>query len=103
MGTAPQHDILATQPNQLSKSEAGLHRDQKKRSITAPQPGGRIWNRKQRVDLFPVEKVNRPLFVTLDRKSTRLNSSHTVISYAVFCLKKKKKEIDTLLLKRTLT
>src|SRR5438034_6887515 len=26
-----------------------------------------------------------------DRKSTRLNSSHTVISYAVFCLKKKKK------------
>src|SRR2546426_5992298 len=28
----------------------------------------------------------------LDRKSTRLNSSHLVISYAVFCLKKKKKE-----------
>src|SRR5438132_10095957 len=27
-----------------------------------------------------------------DRKSTRLNSSHTVISYAVFCLKKKKKQ-----------
>src|SRR5438034_6000985 len=27
-----------------------------------------------------------------DRKSTRLNSSHTVISYAVFCLKKKKGE-----------
>src|SRR5256885_3683070 len=30
----------------------------------------------------------------LDRKSTRLNSSHLVISYAVFCLKKKKKQID---------
>src|SRR5947207_10674766 len=29
-----------------------------------------------------------------DRKSTRLNSSHTVISYAVFCLKKKKKNAD---------
>src|SRR5690606_40534864 len=28
--------------------------------------------------------------VTLDRKSTRLNSSHVKISYAVFCLKKKK-------------
>src|SRR5438132_2832686 len=27
-----------------------------------------------------------------DRKSTRLNSSHTVISYAVFCLKKKKQD-----------
>src|SRR5260221_12927065 len=30
--------------------------------------------------------------LTRDRKSTRLNSSHTVISYAVFCLKKKKKK-----------
>src|SRR2546422_3258390 len=29
----------------------------------------------------------------LDRKSTRLNSSHGYISYAVFCLKKKKKKI----------
>src|SRR2546429_3844350 len=31
---------------------------------------------------------------TLDRKSTRLNSSHGYISYAVFCLKKKKKKIQ---------
>src|SRR5256885_12553201 len=31
----------------------------------------------------------------LDRKSTRLNSSHLVISYAVFCLKKKKKTCIT--------
>src|SRR2546422_6778530 len=30
-----------------------------------------------------------------DRKSTRLNSSHGYISYAVFCLKKKKKEVQT--------
>src|SRR2546430_3597197 len=30
----------------------------------------------------------------LDRKSTRLNSSHSQISYAVFCLKKKKKQKD---------
>src|SRR3712207_9067752 len=29
-----------------------------------------------------------------DRKSTRLNSSHANISYAVFCLKKKKKKVD---------
>src|SRR5207244_10966848 len=32
-----------------------------------------------------------PARVRLDRKSTRLNSSHQIISYAVFCLKKKKK------------
>src|SRR2546426_2775666 len=31
-----------------------------------------------------------------DRKSTRLNSSHLVISYAVFCLKKKKKKKSTI-------
>src|SRR2546426_3122410 len=31
----------------------------------------------------------------IDRKSTRLNSSHLVISYAVFCLKKKNKTICT--------
>src|SRR5690554_342696 len=31
-------------------------------------------------------------FILLDRKSTRLNSSHVRISYAVFCLKKKKKK-----------
>src|SRR2546429_3240335 len=33
--------------------------------------------------------------VLLDRKSTRLNSSHGYISYAVFCLKKKKKDVVT--------
>src|SRR3989454_5759175 len=31
----------------------------------------------------------------IDRKSTRLNSSHLVISYAVFCLKKKKENVVT--------
>src|SRR5207248_4508471 len=30
------------------------------------------------------------MYIALDRKSTRLNSSHRTISYAVFCLKKKK-------------
>src|SRR5436190_2705942 len=39
---------------------------------------------------IPIEPSGSPAF--LDRKSTRLNSSHTVISYAVFCLKKKKKK-----------
>src|SRR2546430_3384485 len=33
--------------------------------------------------------------VSLDRKSTRLNSSHSQNSYAVFCLKKKKRKIIT--------
>src|SRR2546430_7595381 len=40
-----------------------------------------------------IEASLRPglAFMTLDRKSTRLNSSHSQISYAVFCLKKKNK------------
>src|SRR2546421_3210032 len=33
--------------------------------------------------------------LTIDRKSTRLNSSHDQISYAVFCLKKKKNKHDS--------
>src|SRR5205085_11023858 len=33
--------------------------------------------------------------LVVDRKSTRLNSSHSQISYAVFCLKKKKRKIET--------
>src|SRR5688572_32149483 len=37
-----------------------------------------------------------------DRKSTRLNSSHSQISYAVFCLKKKKKNKNGLEVKRDL-
>src|SRR5258708_26663690 len=35
----------------------------------------------------------RAQVVALDRKSTRLNSSHQIISYAVFCLKKKKRKL----------
>src|SRR5258708_19000835 len=42
-----------------------------------------IFTAPRRVDLDADE-------VSLDRKSTRLNSSHQIISYAVFCLKKKK-------------
>src|SRR5258708_23816165 len=42
------------------------------------------------VTLPQIPQVSDP-----DRKSTRLNSSHQIISYAVFCLKKKKKHIST--------
>src|SRR5207249_9718797 len=38
---------------------------------------------------------SRRIASALDRKSTRLNSSHVSISYAVFCLKKKKKKKKT--------
>src|SRR5258708_24918040 len=40
----------------------------------------------------PGWSTQRSHLVARDRKSTRLNSSHQIISYAVFCLKKKKQE-----------
>src|SRR5256885_15025549 len=45
-------------------------------------------NKEERVDKL-AEGNNKEKRVDKDRKSTRLNSSHLVISYAVFCLKKK--------------
>src|SRR2546427_1173064 len=39
----------------------------------------------------PQPNTDRRIKISQDRKSTRLNSSHSQISYAVFCLKKKKK------------
>src|SRR2546430_6310118 len=48
--------------------------------------------------VFPPPTLHKPLrcaspWNSTDRKSTRLNSSHSQISYAVFCLKKKKQSI----------
>src|SRR6266481_8142217 len=50
-------------------------------------------------DALPICRTHRPRHAwcwfrcrSKDRKSTRLNSSHSSISYAVFCLKKKKKK-----------
>src|SRR2546430_13110306 len=42
-------------------------------------------------DPQPFVNAVRSQVLAIDRKSTRLNSSHSQISYAVFCLKKKKK------------
>src|SRR5207244_12844582 len=39
------------------------------------------------------QEAPAPVEGSIDRKSTRLNSSHQIISYAVFCLKKKKEEL----------
>src|SRR2546427_2223677 len=44
---------------------------------------------------FLFADTNALIRVDIDRKSTRLNSSHSQISYAVFCLKKKKKKKKT--------
>src|SRR5204862_2492971 len=53
-----------------------------------------IWNRDRidHVQITAAETVGVERRGTLDRKSTRLNSSHVEISYAVFCLKKNRRE-----------
>src|SRR5260221_4711518 len=53
---------------------------------------------KQKITLR-TERVSRLDFKS-DRKSTRLNSSHTVISYAVFCLKKKRRRTRAMNVRR---
>src|SRR5260221_8830206 len=47
----------------------------------------------EQLDAATLAKLTGP-GPSVDRKSTRLNSSHTVISYAVFCLKKKKRLLN---------
>src|SRR5438034_1802772 len=74
------------------------------RSIAQWQPGfahplfqvAELFRRRRR--LAWIHLIGR---AKVDRKSTRLNSSHTVISYAVFCLKKKKKKKKTQKRKKT--
>src|SRR5690606_42144284 len=56
------------------------------KAFTEENEGGYKTNEVDQVE----KKIKRDLKYLKDRKSTRLNSSHVKISYAVFCLKKKK-------------
>src|SRR3989442_10142661 len=82
-------------------------------SLTQPGQSESVWRGHPSVGLVFSQDFNKGLsdhfgvkeglgwyllknWIVSDRKSTRLNSSHVRISYAVFCLKKKKKNYDTL-------
>src|SRR5437660_7183146 len=61
--------------------------------IPGEPPGEAYWRDVGTIDAFWEANMDlRADTLPLDRKSTRLNSSHVAISYAVFCLKKKKKK-----------
>src|SRR5207249_5183910 len=85
------HELLPREPTVervvlRTIAEASLHRDVVPR-ILAEEPQGPL----VRMQLADEEFEQRALAsaVRTNRKSTRLNSSHVSISYAVFCLKKK--------------
>src|SRR2546426_6821778 len=69
--------------NGIRSARAHVAAPAERRGETVEQASGR-----------PAPTAYRRLQLHRDRKSTRLNSSHLVISYAVFCLKKKKKKIQ---------
>src|SRR2546430_4146439 len=70
-----------------------LFRSRRRRAIQRRPPlrRGIAIRRRRRGPARRVEPPTKGRKATGDRKSTRLNSSHSQISYAVFCLKKKKK------------
>src|SRR5256885_6708018 len=70
-------------------------RTQVQRSVQNPQSNGEPANQRRMIfSCVPPSLGGRPRTGrAIDRKSTRLNSSHLVISYAVFCLKKKKNRL----------
>src|SRR5438132_6674883 len=75
----------------LGDSLHGMARGEAQEHLELPLRETRYPGLFSAVDLLQCEPVRKAdIEVDGDRKSTRLNSSHTVISYAVFCLKKKK-------------
>src|SRR5256885_10296906 len=76
----------------LFRSEIHLVRGKAQEGLlTLTEPRERYVRLSNRICRFPRATFVAATTVALgDRKSTRLNSSHLVISYAVFCLKKKK-------------
>src|SRR3712207_8856129 len=62
----------------------------KLRNVRDDRPSSRVGLWREVGVCTSLQFSRSPVTISLDRKSTRLNSSHANISYAVFCLKKKK-------------
>src|SRR2546430_4343663 len=78
----------------LFRSIVQIHNKQEREGIQPEIFGSANGNRTRILALKGrIASDSKPLFI--DRKSTRLNSSHSQISYAVFCLKKKNNSAPT--------
>src|SRR2546430_13254837 len=71
-----------------STKEESVKEDARKAGRPSARPHGKSGRARKKPARKSATKRRKP---ARDRKSTRLNSSHSQISYAVFCLKKKKK------------
>src|SRR5260221_9018786 len=82
--------LLRSRDSSLAKTGSVVEIDASARTAEGPSIGELSLSALQRHRSQGLDKLTRGKRELTDRKSTRLNSSHTVISYAVFCLKKKK-------------
>src|SRR5205085_7430518 len=87
------HDALPIYLRDRPRDEGGdevddKHRHKHRRGETNQHAHRNLEYRQQHVEQAVIQRDSHQR----DRKSTRLNSSHSQISYAVFCLKKKKKK-----------
>src|SRR5687768_17722558 len=84
-----------TEPGLVGDQPRGDFR-QEQRGITGLMSNAAVNTQQWSGDAYTAKADSLPCLALIayrDRKSTRLNSSHGYISYAVFCLKKKKKKI----------
>src|SRR3712207_8634627 len=82
-------DVRAEEEQEDRHDGLGRLRRNDRDQHDSPKKGADATRDGQPRDLGPVHVAEAPVRGTRDRKSTRLNSSHANISYAVFCLKKK--------------
>src|SRR5438132_7070337 len=75
-------DTMPSKRDEVIEAQVALDDLKTLRALLKRDPTQTKYFQRKRAELPLLRKL-------LDRKSTRLNSSHTVISYAVFCLKKK--------------
>jgi hypothetical protein len=67
MRTGSQDNVLASQVYQLWDPKAGLRGEQEQGPVAAPYPSGKVGCPQKCVDLFPIQKLDRPPFVAFGR------------------------------------
>src|SRR5262249_7804061 len=67
MGTCSQNNVLASQAYQLGDPKASRHGKQPQGPVAAPYPSGKVGCPQKGIDLFAIQKLDRPTFVAFGR------------------------------------